>query len=133
MSSTYQLDSHNLCGAEWWRSWSSVKICMLFKACKPFPAVQQGKWNESLTQENNNAEQDGNQSSCAQPCWKEQSFSITGLHVSPAVTGTHSYCQRASATLDGVVIVKYYYWQQIGVHFIPAVSIPPCYNSCCVI
>lgn len=91
------------------------------------------KGDGSLTQQNNDAEQNGNECACAKACRKEQSFSVTRLHISPAVTGTHSDAQCARTTLDGVVIVKYYYWQEIGAHFTAAISIPSGYNACCVI
>ncbi|CAI5780162.1 Hypothetical predicted protein [Podarcis lilfordi] len=98
-----------------------------------FIDVKQKKGTESPTQENHDAEQNGNEGSCAKTRWKEQSFSIARLHVPSAVTGAHPDSQCASAALDGVVIVKYYHWQDIGAHFIPAVSIPSCYDACCVI
>jgi len=63
-----------------------------------------------LTQQNDDAEENGNQCSCAEASREKQGLCIAGLHVSSAVTGTNSDGKCASAALDWIVIVRYHHW-----------------------
>lgn len=76
---------------------------------RPLPS----QWNLSsqvLTQQDNDAEEDGNQRPGAEAGGEEQGLGVAGLHVPPAVAGTHANGQRAGAALDRVVIVWYHHW-----------------------
>ena len=85
------------------------------------------------TQQDDDAEENGNQCPCAEASRKEQGLCVAGLHVPSAITGTDLDGQRASAALNRVVIVKYYDWQVIDTCLTSAVSICSSYNSCCVV
>lgn len=58
-----------------------------------------------LTQQNNDAEENGNQGPGAEACREEQGFSAARLHVTLAVTGAYADSQRAGAALNRVIIV----------------------------
>ena len=76
-----------------------------------------------LTQQNNDAQKNGDQGASAEASRKEQSFRTAGLHVALAVTGAHSDRQGASATLNWVVIIRYHHRQQIGAYFMTVEAI----------
>lgn len=64
-----------------------------------------GGWVSLLTQQDNDAEENGHQSPRAEASRQEQGLGTAGLHVPPAVTGAHPDGQRARAALDRVVVV----------------------------
>jgi hypothetical protein len=64
-----------------------------------------------LTQQNNDAEENGDQGASAEASGEEQGFSTTGLHVALAVTGAHTDRQGASAALNWVVVIRYHHRQ----------------------
>lgn len=79
-----------------------------------------------LTEENNNTEQDGHQSSGCEAIWEGKDLGVTCLHVSTAVTSTHAHNQCTGAALDGVVIVWDHDRQEVHTHLTPAETSPPC-------
>ena len=60
----------------------------------------------SLTEQDDDTKQNCSERSCAQPSSKHQGLSIAGLHVSLAITCTHTDSECASAALNRVIIVK---------------------------
>lgn len=58
-----------------------------------------------LTEENNDTEQYGHQSSSCEAVGEGQDLGVTGLHVPTAVASADAHDQRAGAALNGVVIV----------------------------
>lgn len=113
---------------------NSTNLHSFVKCVRPDIFAHRGKYTFIfLTQQDDDAEENGNQCPCAEASREEQGLCITGLHVSSTVTGTYTYGQRASAALDWVVIVKYYDWQEIGTCLTTAISISSSHNSCCVI
>lgn len=58
-----------------------------------------------LTQQNNDAQEDGDQGAGAEASGEQQGFSTAGLHVALVVASAHSDGQRARAALNRVIIV----------------------------
>lgn len=79
-----------------------------------------------LTQQNNDAEQNGHQSSSRETIWEGQDLRVARLHVSTAVTATHTHNEGTRAALDGVVVVRDHYWQEVHAHLTAAETSPPC-------
>lgn len=82
-------------------------------------------YTRRLTEENDDTEQDGHQSSSCEAVWEGQDLGVAGLHVSTAVTSAHAHDQRAGAALNGVVIVWNDYGQEVHAHLAPAETSPP--------
>lgn len=80
-----------------------------------------------LTEENNDTQQYGHQSSSCEAIWEGQDLRVTWLHVSTAVASTHAYNQCTGAALNGVVIVWDHNGQEVHVHLTPAETSPPCH------
>ena len=58
-----------------------------------------------LTQQDDDAEENGNQCPCTEASREEKGLRVAGLHVPSAVTGTNTDGKCASAALDWIVIV----------------------------
>ena len=79
-----------------------------------------------LTEQDDDTEQYGHQSSSCEAIWEGQHLGVTGLHVSTAVASTHSHDQCTGAALNGVVIVWDHNRQEVHAHLTPTKPPPPC-------
>ena len=78
---------------------------------------------KSPTQQNNDAEENGDQGPGAEAGGEEQGLGAAGLHVALAVAGAHADGQRARAALDGVIVVGYHHGQQVATYFMSVESV----------
>lgn len=79
----------------------------------------------SLTEEQDDAEEDGHQGAGAQASGEEQRLHAARAQVPPAVTATHADGQRAGAALDRVVVVRDDHGQVVDAYFMPVEPTPP--------
>lgn len=79
-----------------------------------------------LTEQDNDTEQYGHQSSSREAIWEGQDLGVTRLHVSTAVTCTHTHDQRAGAALNGVIVVWDHHRQEVHAHLAAAEPSPSC-------
>lgn len=77
----------------------------------------------SLTQQNNDTEENGNEGAGAEASGEEQGFCAAGLHVALAVAGAHADGQRARAALNRVIVVRDHHRQEIRTYFVSIESI----------
>lgn len=80
---------------------------------------------QPLTQQDDDAEEDGDQCARAEAGGEQQGLGAAGLHVALAVACAHADGQRARAALNRVIIVWYHHRQEIGAYFMSIESIFP--------
>ena len=82
-------------------------------------------YGRRLTEQDDDAEQDGHQGARGEAVGEGQDLRAAGLHVAAAVACTHAHDERAGAALDRVVVVRDHHGQEVQAHLTPAEAPPP--------
>ena len=78
-----------------------------------------------LTQEDDDADEDGDEGARAEPHGQEDGLSAAGQERPVAIAGAHAHRQGPGAAQDGVANVLHHHGQQVEVLDPPAKTAPP--------